>query len=163
MNISLRKWEKSDLTSLVKYANNPEIAKNLTNVFPYPYTETDGIRFIERAQAAMIFAIDYNQEAIGGIGLHPQTDIFSINGELGYWLAEEFWGKGIMSQAVQLMIRYAWDNTELHRLFARPFGSNTGSQRVLEKCGFVLEARISKNIIKYGELQDELIYAIRRP
>lgn len=166
MNITLRPWNLSDIDSLVEYANNPKIAQNLTNGFPHPYTREAGEKFIAHATSGAppnILAIEIEGRASGGIGIHPQQDIMCRNAELGYWLAEPFWGKGIMSAAVRQMVKYGFDNfPEIHRIFARPFGTNIASSRVLEKAGFSLEARLEGTILKNGVVQDELIYAIRR-
>ena len=162
-NFTLRPWSLTDLPNLVKYANNLNIAKNLTNQFPHPYTEQDGKHFIKMANSfdpMRIFAIEVDGEAAGGIGVHPQSDIHVKCAEMGYWLAEPFWGRGIMTEAVKEMVDYAFKNFDIIRLYARPFSSNTGSQRVLEKAGFELEACLKKSIFKNGEVQDELIYAI---
>lgn len=162
-NISLRLWEISDINDLIEYANNPNIAQNMTNAFPHPYTKEAGLKFIEIAQShspAQVFAICVNNHAVGAIGVHPQQDIHEKCAELGYWLAESFWGKGIMSWTVKQMIAYAFQNFDIVRLYARPFSSNEGSQKVLEKCGFNLEARLKKSIYKNGTYLDELIYSI---
>lgn len=162
----LRPWKKEDLSSLVKYADNRSIAQNMTDMFPHPYSEADGLAFIEfaaRSAPAHIFAVEVDGEAAGGIGIHPQHDIHRKNAELGYWLGEPFWGMGIISRSIQQAVDFAFRNyDEIDRIFARPFGSNTASQKVLEKNGFALEARFEKTLIKNGELQDELIYALRR-
>ena len=166
MEFKLRAWRDTDLESLVKYANNPNIAGNLTNAFPHPYTVENGQAFIQYARSAdplSIFAIELNGEAIGGIGIHPQTDIMCKNAELGYWLAEPFWGKGIISSAIAQIVQYAFATFDIVRIYARPFGTNFASQKALEKNGFVLEARIHDNIFKNGVFQDELIYAVRKP
>lgn len=163
--IRLRPWDNSDLLSLVRFANNPQIARRLTDAFPYPYTEEAGSRFIAMATASepcTIWAIDLNGLAIGGIGVHPQKDVYRLNAELGYWLAEDYWGKGIISEVIPKACKQAFELLEINRIFARPYGSNLASQRVLEKSGFKLEARISGAFIKNGEIEDELIYAIRR-
>lgn len=165
MNFTLRKWNSDDLSSLVKYANNYNIAKNLTNLFPHPYTIEHGKTFIEKANSSnahLILAIDINGEAIGGIGLHPQTDIHIKNAELGYWLAEPFWGNGIITSAIKQIVEKGFKELDIERIFARPFGTNIGSQKVLEKAGFNLEARLEKTIFKNGEYLDELIYAVRK-
>lgn len=165
IKIKLRPWTYEDLHNLVKYANNSNIAKNLTDKFPFPYTEEDGMRFIESAtkdDPIHIFAIDVNDQAVGAIGIHPQDDIHRRNAELGYWLAEPFWGQGIISKAIKLVVDFAFKNYNIDRIFARPFGTNIASQRVLEKNGFVLEGKFEKVLEKNGELLDELIYAIRR-
>ncbi|MGD1848964.1 MAG: GNAT family N-acetyltransferase [Salibacteraceae bacterium] len=161
----LRPWKTADLDSLVKYANNWEIAKNMTDGFPHPYTRQAGERFIEKASQGSpitIFAIDIAGEAVGGIGIHPQTDIHRQNAELGYWLAEPFWGQGIISKAIGEMVDFAFSTLNINRVFARPFGTNVASQKVLEKNGFTLEGRFVEVLIKNGELNNELVYAIRR-
>lgn len=165
MQFTLRPWKIEDLDSLVKFANNYEIAKYMTDRFPYPYNAENGKTFIESATNDLpfnIFAIDIDGEASGGIGLHLQTDIQCRNAEMGYWLAEPYWGKGIITKAVTQMVDYGFNTWDIDRIFARPFGMNTGSQKVLEKAGFVLEGRFEKTIFKNGEFQDELVYAIRR-
>jgi len=164
---TLRAWDMRDLECLLKYANNSRIANNLTNRYPQPYREEDGLSFIQMAQKAKpleIFAIAKHpdNEAIGSIGVHPQSDIYCKNAEIGYWLAEPFWGQGIATEALRQICTYAFANFEVERLFARPFGSNYASQRVLEKAGFVLEARLEASLFKNGRYEDELIYARRR-
>ena len=154
-----------DLESLVQHANNFEVAKNLTDAFPHPYTEADGKAFITMATKAdpiHIFAIEVEGKAVGGIGIHPQSDIMKKNAELGYWLGEPYWGKGIITRAIRQMVDFAFKTYDITRVYARPYGTNIGSQKVLEKNGFKLEARIEKNIFKNGEFLDELIYAIRK-
>ncbi|QJD80211.1 GNAT family N-acetyltransferase [Spirosoma rhododendri] len=166
VDFDLRPWTMDDLGSLVSYANNPRIARNMTDKFPHPYTEADGLSFIEFATAdssAHIFAIDVAGEAVGGIGVHPQPDIHRKNAELGYWLAEPFWGKGIISAAIKRAVDVAFETYDIDRIFARPFGTNVASQRVLQKNGFVLEAQFRGTLYKNGEYLDELIYALRRP
>lgn len=163
--MTLRPWQINDIDDLIAYANNPHIAANLTNAFPYPYTLDHGKAFIEMTsthQPTRVFAITLEDKAIGGIGLHPQSDIYARNAELGYWLAEPFWGKGIMSEAVQQITEYGFTTFDIDRIFARPFGSNIGSQRVLEKSGFILEAHLKNTLFKNGKYEDELIYAMRR-
>jgi RimJ/RimL family protein N-acetyltransferase len=160
----LRAYSIDDLDMLVKYANNPKIASNLTDMFPHPYKKEDGEKFIKMASQhdpLQIFAIDIDGNASGAIGIHPQTDIHRRNAELGYWLAEPFWGKGIITEAIKQMVKYAFKNFEIDRIFARPFGKNTASQRVLEKAGFELEARFKNIVIKNGVYEDELVYAVR--
>lgn len=161
----LRPWNMSDLPALLRYANNFNISNNLTDKFPHPYSEADGKRFIGMATAdepIHIFCIDVNGEAVGGIGIHPQDDIHRKNAELGYWLAEPFWGKGIVTAAIPQAIDFAFNTYDLNRVFARPYGRNVASQRVLEKCGFVLEARLEQTLFKNGQFEDEMIYAVRR-
>lgn len=161
----LRSWKAEDINSLVKYANNWNIAKNLTDKFPFPYSEDNGKAFIEYATQGdpiSIFAIDIEGQAVGGIGIHPQDDIHRKNAELGYWLGEPFWGQGIVTRAIKQAVNFAFNTLYIDRVFARPFETNIPSQKVLEKNNFILEGRFEKVLIKDGVLLDELIYAIRR-
>ena len=163
--ITLRKWCDSDLESLAKYADNYEIARFLTDAFPYPYTVEDAkayILMVKDENPVKCFAIDLNGEAIGSIGIFPQADVHRKNAEMGYWLAEEFWGQGIMPEAIGQIVDYGFRTFDITRIFARPYGHNLKSQRVLVKAGFVLEARFEKALFKHGEFVDELIYAIRK-
>lgn len=161
----LRPWKLSDLDSLLRHANNWNIAKYMTDQFPFPYTEEAGrgfIAFATKDDPVHIFAIEVEGQAVGGIGIHPQSDIQRRNAELGYWLGEEFRGRGMISSAIHQAVQFAFDTYDIDRVFARPFGSNIASQRVLEKNGFSLEARLKQTLIKNGVLEDELIYAMRR-
>lgn len=165
MDYRLRPFTLEDLESLVKYANNPKIAGNLTNQFPYPYTKEHGKRFIEMAmshQPTRIFTIEIHGEAAGGIGIHPQSDVYCKNAELGYWLAEPYWGNGIITSAIKQMIEYGFSNFDIIRIYARPFSTNMASQKVLEKAGMKKEAVLKNAFYKNGEFLDEIIYSISR-
>ena len=165
MEFTLRPWNINDLDSLVFHANDFDIAKNLTDKFPFPYTKEHGTAFIEMAIAdnpIHIFAIDINGFAVGGIGIHPQQDIMKKNAELGYWLGKQYWNKGIVSKAIVQMVDFGFKTYDITRIFAGTFGTNIASQKVLEKAGFVLEARLKNIVFKNGEFQDDLIYAVRR-
>ena len=154
-----------DLDSLVKFANNKKIAKFMDDHFPHPYTIESGINFIHLATKdtpVHIFAIEVNGQAVGGIGIHPQTGIQRKNAELGYWLAEPFWGNGIITKAVSQMISFGFNTYDITRIFAKPFGTNLASQKVLEKSGFVMEAQFKNSYYKYGKYFNELVYAVRR-
>jgi len=161
----LRPWRMDDLTDLVRFANDRSIADNLTNTFPHPYTEEDGLAFLDRFRSdtpVRVFAIVVGGQAVGSIGVFPQDDIFHRNAELGYWLAQPFRGRGLMPAAIRQMVDYAFSAWPIARVFARPFGSNIASQRVLERAGFTLEARLAGTIHKNGRTEDELIYGVRR-
>ena len=161
MDYILRPWRSSDLDSLVKHADNYNIAKWLTDQFPHPYTYESGKSYIEmvgKDNPAKVFAIEIDGEAAGSIGVFPQSDIHQKSAEIGYWLSEKFWRNGIMSSAIRDIVKYGFDSFDIVRIYARPFSTNIGSQKVLEKAGFTLEARLKKAIFKKGELMDELIY-----
>jgi len=161
MNYKLRKWKDSDLESLVKHANNINIAKWLTNQFPYPYTEESGksyLNLIKNDNPTRVFAIEVEGEAVGSIGVFPQSDIHEKSAEIGYWLSERYWRKGIMSGAIREIAKYGFETFDIVRIYARPFSTNIGSQMVLEKAGFTFEARLKNALYKNNELLDELIY-----
>jgi [ribosomal protein S5]-alanine N-acetyltransferase len=165
MEFKLRPWTPDDLDSLLRYADNFNIAQNMADMFPHPYTREKGIAFLEMATKNTppnILAIEVEGEAAGGIGIHPQHDIYRKNAEMGYWLAEPYWGKGIISKAIPQMVAYGFENWDVTRIFARPFGTNIGSQKALEKAGFILEAKLEQTFYKNGKYLDELIYAVRR-
>lgn len=163
---TLRPWVASDLPSLVQSANNPAIARYLIDLFPHPYTEEHGrayLGFVASQPPGCIFAIEVAGQAVGSIALHPQADIHRRNAELGFWLAQPFWGQGVVTQAVGQMVDYGFQAFDITRIFARPFGTNRASQRVLEKAGFALEAQFAQTLFKNGEFVDEWVYAVRRP
>lgn len=164
-HFTLRPWHPDDAMSLVKHANNPRIAVNLRDGFPYPYTLPDAqkwLKLVSNNTEDIILAIEVDGEAAGGIGLHGLKDVYRYNGELGYWLSEHHWGKGIMSHAVGLMVEYAFVQTHWLRLFACIYEHNLSSMRVLEKNGFKLEAIHRRAVMKEGKLLDEHMFAILR-
>jgi RimJ/RimL family protein N-acetyltransferase len=162
---TLRPFRLDDLASLVEHANDASIASNLTDAFPHPYTEEAGRAFLEDAIKPIPFrrCIDIGGQVGGAIGLHPKQDLWRRNMEMGYWLAKEHRGKGIMTEAIKQMVRMGFAQfPEITRIYATPFGSNIASQKALENAGFTLEARLQGTLIKNGVVEDELIYAVRR-
>lgn len=160
---TLRPWGPEDAASLVKHANNPHVASNLRDGFPHPYTPSDAKSWLEmvgRNREDVILAIEVDGEACGGIGLHGLKDVYRYNSEIGYWLSETYWGRGIMSEAVGAMVDHAFTKTSWLRLFAAIFENNSASMRVLEKNGFKPEAVHRKAVMKEGRLLDEHLYAL---
>ncbi len=159
----IRPWKKGDDDSIVKYANNLEVAKNLKDRFPHPYTIDDAINWIEIATAEALldlnWAIVIEGEAAGGIGLDPGTDIYRYSAEIGYWLGEKYWGKGIMTKAVSLITDYGLSELGLHRIFTSVYQWNPGSMRVLEKNGYTLEGVQRKSVYKNGQIIDSSMYS----
>ncbi|MDP3062742.1 MAG: GNAT family N-acetyltransferase [Chloroflexota bacterium] len=161
----LRPWRAGDEASLAKYANNHKVWRNMRDSFPHPYTLEDARAWLtkrEGQQPENVFAIATATEAVGGIGLHPQTDIDRRTAEVGYWLGEPFWGRGIATRAVRALVPYAFANFDLARLQAHVFEWNPASARVLEKAGFTLEARLRKAVTKDGQTIDMFQYALVR-
>jgi len=164
-DFELKKLSLDDALIFALHANNHNVWINLTDRFPHPYSEENAKDFIKMTHVPdpiQVKGIYIGDEPIGAIGLHPLHDVFRKNIELGYWIAEPYWGKGIMTQAIQQTVEYGFANFDVTRIFARPFGRNIGSIKVLDKCGFKLEATLPQTVIKDGKFEDELIYAIRR-
>jgi ribosomal-protein-alanine N-acetyltransferase len=158
----IRSWLSSDLESLVTHANNRKIWINLRDRFPHPYTARDGSAFLrhtreQRPETA--FAIAVNGEAVGGIGFEVRGDVERVSAEIGYWLGEPFWGRGITTEALVAVTGYAIATHGLTRVYAVPFAWNTASCRVLEKAGYVLEGRMRRSAVKDGTITDQLQYA----
>jgi RimJ/RimL family protein N-acetyltransferase len=157
----VRPWRGADADALVKYANNRNIWINLRDRFPYPYTKRAAREFlmtVSDRDPVTAFAIVTGGEAVGGIGYVPQTDVERVSAEIGYWLAEPFWGRGIMTEAVRAVTQFAIRQHRLTRVFALPFASNVASCRVLEKAGYVLEGRLRRSAIKDGVIVDQCLY-----
>ena len=161
----IRSWIEVDVPAIVKYANNRNVWLNLRDSFPHPYTEQDAktwLRKVKKQKPEINFAIVSNDEAIGGIGLHPQRDVYRRSAEIGYWLGELFWGQGIGTKAVSAFTDYAFASFDLTRIYASVFEGNIASARVLEKAGYNLEGRFRKAVTKDGRILDQLVYAIIR-
>lgn len=161
MDISLRAWETGDQAILAAYFNNIHIWNNLRDYIPHPYSEEDAERFIQ-AQSELVpvrnFAIINEGEIAGGIGIVLQDDIYKMNVELGYWIAEPFWGQGMATVAVGLMTDYVFAHFAVNRIVAEVFEYNRPSMRVLEKNGYHLESVRRKGILKNDFLQDDFIW-----
>jgi [ribosomal protein S5]-alanine N-acetyltransferase len=158
----VRSWETNDVASLAQHANNWKIWLNLRDAFPHPYTKAharDFIRSIRQREPQTVFAIDVGDEAVGSIGFVLHGDVERVSAEIGYWLAEPLWGRGITTEALVAMTTYAIATHRLNRIYAVPFAWNTASCRVLEKAGYVLEARLRRSAIKNGTVTDQMQYA----
>jgi RimJ/RimL family protein N-acetyltransferase len=159
---SVRSWRPDDLGSLVVHADNRSIWLNLRDRFPHPYTRRAGREFIRQARSQnpeTMFAIAVDDEAVGGIGFTVLTDVERVSAEIGYWLGEPFWGRGIVTEALAAVTRYAIDTFRLTRIYALPFAHNTASCRVLEKAGYTLEGRLRRSAIKDGHIVDQMQYS----
>jgi ribosomal-protein-alanine N-acetyltransferase len=146
----VRSWRAADADSLARHADNRKIWINLRDAFPHPYTKRDAreyLRSIRHRTPETMFALAVNGEAVGGIGFVLRGDVERVSAEIGYWLGEPFWGRGIATEALVAITRYAVDMHGLMRVFAVPFAWNTASCRVLEKAGYTLEARLRNSAI----------------
>jgi len=158
----VRSWRRSDTPSVALHANNAKIGRNLRDGFPSPYTEADARAFIEHALSLAPptrFAITVKGEAVGSIGFTLRENVERVSAEMGYWLGEAFWGRGITTDAVKALTRHAIAAHGLTRVYAVPFAWNPASSRVLEKAGFTCEARMRGSVVKEGRVLDSFLYA----
>ena len=167
MEFTLREWSLSDAPSVAKYANDVKIACNLRDGFPHPYTEENAKSYIKSCLTGtdaekLCRAIVIDGEASGSIGVFLGTDVYRKSAELGYWLAEKHWSKGIMTEAVKQICADAFEKLDIIRIYAEPFGHNLGSRRVLEKAGFTYEGTMKCGVFKDGVLHDYCMYALLR-
>ena len=164
MEIQIRKWSLTDAKDLAAALSNKKILDNLRDGLPYPYTEQDGQDFISAMLAAdedetFAFAITVDSRVIGSIGAFRQGNIHRQAAELGYYIAEEYWGRGIMTEAVNRLCDYVFSHTDIIRIYAEPFAYNSASCRVLEKAGFQYEGTLRSNAVKNGKVLDMRMYA----
>lgn len=165
MKCRIRKWELSDAKDLAAALSNRKVQDNLRDGLPYPYTEQDGKEFISAMLSAdesetFAFAITVDNMVIGSIGIFRQGNIHRQTAELGYYIAEEYWGKGIMTEAVKQICEYVFANSDIIRIYAEPFAYNIASCRALEKAGFQYEGTLRSNAVKNGKAIDMKMYSL---
>ena len=165
MEFTLERWNTGFIDDVAEYANNEGIAKWLRDVFPFPYTHKDAEEFVTAFSeigddVQLARAIVSGGRAVGSVGIFPQKDVYKRSGELGYWLAEPYWGKGIMTSAVKKLCAEAFERYDIVRIYAEPYADNKGSRRVLEKAGFELEGVLKDSVFKRGQMHDSCVYAL---
>lgn len=165
MMCKIRKWNLSDAADLAAAVSNKKVQDNLRDGLPYPYTEQDGVDFISAMLSAdenetFAFAISLDSKVVGSIGVFRQGNIHRRTGELGYYIAEEYWGRGIMPEAVKQICNYVFGKSDIIRIYAEPFAYNTASCRVLEKAGFQYEGTLRNNAVKNGKVIDMKMYSL---
>jgi RimJ/RimL family protein N-acetyltransferase len=162
---TIRPPRLEDAPSIARHANNRKVWRNLRDLLPHPYSEDDATTFIAMVlsqERPTSFIIEVGGAAVGVIGVRLRDDIQRINAELGYWLGEEYWGRGILSEAIPAFTRWAMKEFNLLRVEAMVFCWNPASARVLEKSGFVREATLRRSAIKDGDVIDRWLYAFLR-
>ncbi len=166
--LTLRPYRYGDEESLSVAANNIKVFNNVRDLFPHPYTLARAKEWVHfqistDSQQGTSFAIDVAGKVVGSIAIVPQTDILRVNAEIGYWLGEDYWGKGIITEAVRIMVGYTFaEFAEINRIFAGVLAHNVASMRVLEKNGFRLEAILKEAAIKNSIIEDDYLYALLR-
>lgn len=164
MKCKIRKWKLTDAKDIAVALSNKNVQDNLRDGLPYPYSEQDGMDFISSMLSAnetetFTFAITLDDKAIGSIGVFRQQNIHRQTAEMGYYIAEEYWGNGIMTDAVKQICEYVFENSDILRIYAEPFAHNIGSCRVLEKAGFKYEGTLRSNAVKNGKVVDMKMYS----
>ena len=163
---SVRSWRATDAASLTAHAASRRVWINLRDRFPHPYTPAHAEKFLRRVaedDPETSFAIAVDGAAVGGIAYTLGEDVERVSAEIGYWLGEAYWGRGIMTEAVRAVTAHAIREHGLTRVFAVPFEWNAASFRVLEKAGYVCEARLRRSAIKDGRVADQRLYAFVVP
>lgn len=164
MECAIRKWKLEDAWNLSQMLNNKKILDNLRDGLPYPYTEKDAEEYITAMLSSdqtktFAFAITVEDKAVGSIGAFRQDNIHSRTAEMGYYIGQPYWGKGLGTSAVKQTCQYLFEKTDIIRIYAEPFACNTASCRVLEKSGFILEGTLRSNAVKNGKILDMKMYA----
>lgn len=165
MKCKIRKWKLSDAKDLAIVLSNIKLQDNLRDGLPYPYTEQDGVDYISAMLSAnendtFAFAITVDNKVIGSIGVFRQENIHRQTAELGYYIAEEYWGRGIMTEAVKQICEYVFDKSDIIRIYAEPFAYNIASCRVLENARFQYEGTLRSNAVKNGKVIDMKMYSL---
>ncbi len=162
-NVHLSRLSLADKEQLRAQANNKQVWNTLRDYMPFPYTEKDAIDFIQHTQKenpALSYGIRYNNTLCGVIGLVPEPDAHIKTTELGYWVGEAFWKKGIATTAVQCILKYAFEALEYKKIVAGVFEGNIASMKVLEKNNFTQEKILKKAVIKNGVVLDEYRFGL---
>jgi RimJ/RimL family protein N-acetyltransferase len=160
-----RAWQQGDEPVLARYADNRKVWRNVRDGFPHPYTLADATAYVSRhahEDPHVTFAIAGGGEPIGSIGLHLGEDVHRLTAEIGYWVAEPFWGQGIATRSAKAVCAYGFNTLGLVRIHAAVFEWNLASMRVLEKAGFVREAILRKSVLKDGHVIDSVQYVLVR-
>ena len=165
MICKIRKWDLADAADMAAALSNRKVQDNLRDGLPYPYTEQDGVDFISAMLSAdenetFAFAITADGRVAGSIGVFRQGNIHRQTAELGYYIGEEYWGKGIMTEAVKQICECVFDKSDIIRIYAEPFAYNIASCRVLEKAGFQYEGTLRSNAVKNGKAIDMKMYSL---
>ena len=163
---TIRPWAETDADSLQRHANNRHVSMHLRDRFPFPYEIEQARTFlgwIAKQPSPTVWAIEVNGEAAGGIGIELHTDVERVSAEIGYWLGEAMWGRGIATEALTAVTAEAFKRFDITRLYALPFADHAASVRVLEKAGYVREGHLRRSAIKDGKVRDQLLFAAYRP
>jgi RimJ/RimL family protein N-acetyltransferase len=158
----LRAWRAKDAASLAQHANNLHVWRNMSDSFPHPYTLELAQDWVDRGHVDFggdNWAIAFDDDAVGGCGMKQGEGGERCNVEIGYWLAEPYWGRGVVTRAVRVLTELSFARAEVTRVFAPVHADNPASMRVLQKNGFHLEARLKRSAIKADRVIDRVQWA----
>lgn len=162
MKIELVQMDASQAPEIARLLNDPRVWCTLSDIVPFPYSEKDALDFIAlvRAQGSPLesYTVLADGRVAGIVGYECGKLNKSHVAVIGYWYGREFWGRGIATAALKLLLEKAKAAPQIRRIEATAFAFNTGSRRVLEKCGFVLEATLKDALSKEGKIFDEAVY-----
>lgn len=164
-NYRLRPWETDDFLSLAEHFNNIHIWNQIRDL-PFPYGPEDAKAFIAFAQSrtdGWDFALEIDGRAVGNISFASQPNVERFNAEVGYWIAEPFWNRGIVSDALHTAAEWIFSHTPVIRLYAHVYELNPASRRVLEKAGFRSFGKMEKAVFKNGQFLDVYAYERLKP
>lgn len=165
--VLIRAWQQGDIPALLEHGNDPEVARNMVDAFPHPYGQQDAENWLQVVAKAPFldchFGIEFEGEAVGGVGYTPAGDVARRCAEIGYWIGQAHWGKGIATEALGLLTDHVFAHTDIVRLRGTVFEWNPASARVLEKCGYELEARCRQSAYKLGQVIDTFVYVRLKP
>lgn len=162
MHVVIREWRKEDKQPLLQLVNNKKIWDNVRDRLPFPYTEKDADEWLGLnigIKPVLNFVIEVDGQFAGSIGMVPKEDVHRCNMEIGYWIGEPFWNKGVVTKAIALLEPLIWKNfPHVTRIYADVYEHNIASMKALEKNGFHLEAIHKKAVIKNNLLLDEHLW-----
>jgi RimJ/RimL family protein N-acetyltransferase len=162
--VKLRPWQWSDSKKLTHLLNNRKIWDNVRDYLPNPYTYKDADIFLQHNVEQIVqtnFAVIMDDEITGGVGYIPKDDVYKFTAEIGYWVGESYWGKGIATEAIRLLVKKIREQSPLIvRVYAEVFDYNKASMRILEKNGFYLETIRRKGVVKNGIIRDDFIFVL---
>ncbi len=160
-DIVLREFKETDIPLLAELANNKKVSVNLRDAFPYPYSLQDAKAFItqcKKQNPVTTFAIEWKGNYVGNIGLMIGTDVYRKSAEIGYFIGEPYWNKGITSTAVKRITEYGFTALNLKRIYTGVYEYNAASMKVLEKNGYKKEGVFQKSVYKNGKFWNEHRY-----
>jgi len=161
MHVTLREWKRSDADALAAIANNKKIWDNVRDRLPFPYTKKDAkewLDLVKKQKIVTTFCIDVDGKLVGSIGVTLKDDVYRKTAEIGYFIAEEYWGRGIATEAVKQMVSYVQEKFAIVRIYAEVFEHNKASMKALEKNGFYLECIRKKAAYKNNVILDDYVW-----